>query len=99
MSDVARTATQGTCCLFSLPNTAGACPCIASVYSSLAPANRAWLPAERTLVRITALMTLPAALAPVISKTMVNGDVWLVLVLRFGYVYGTFKPMRRMERM
>lgn len=57
---------------------------MASVYSSLVPANKAWLPADKTLVRMTALMTLPAALAPVIWKTRVKGEVRVFFVLRPG---------------
>lgn len=63
---VARTATQGTWFLFNLPKTCGACPALASVNMSREPAKSAWLPAEMTLVIMTALMTLPAARAPVI---------------------------------
>jgi hypothetical protein len=81
---VARTATQGTWFLLSLPKNLGAWPSMAKVYSSLVPANRAWFPADKTLVRMTALMTLPAALAPVIWKTMVKGEVRVSLELRLG---------------
>lgn len=81
---VANTATHGTWWRFNLPNTSGACPSTASVYSSLAPANRAWFPADSTLVMTTALMTLPAARAPVIWKTMVKGDVRVSLESRSG---------------
>lgn len=84
MALVESTATQGTFLLFSLPKVLGAWPSMASVYMSLVPANKAWLPADKTLVKITALMTLPAACAPVISKTMVKGDVVVVLLERFG---------------
>lgn len=95
---VKRTATQGTLFLFNLPKTPGACPSIESVYINLAPANRAWLPADRTLVMITALMKLPATCEPTIWKTIVKGDVRVFLVLRPGYVCGTFRPMRSTER-
>lgn len=81
---VARTATQGTWCRLSLPKNLGAWPSMASVYSNLVPANKAWLPADKTLVRMTALMTLPAALAPVIWKTRVKGEVRVFLELRPG---------------
>lgn len=57
---------------------------MAKVYSSLVPANSAWFPADKTLVRMTALMTLPAAFAPVIWKTIVKGEVRVSLELRLG---------------
>jgi hypothetical protein len=57
---------------------------MASVYINRVPANKAWLPADKTLVRMTALITLPAALAPVIWKTRVKGEVRVFLELRPG---------------
>jgi hypothetical protein len=84
INPVERTATQGTLFLFNLPKTDGAWPSIARVYRSLVPANSAWLPADNTLVNITALIKLPATLEPIIWNTMVKGEVRVSLELRFG---------------
>jgi hypothetical protein len=43
------------------------------VYSSREPIKRAWLEAEMALVKITALMKLPATALPASTKTIVNG--------------------------
>lgn len=77
----------------------GAWPLTPSEYISLDPANRAWLPAEMTLVITTALMKLPATLLPAIMKTIVKGEVWLSFEAKPSYVYGTFKPMIKIDRM
>ena len=77
----------------------GAWPLTPSEYISLDPANRAWLPAEMTLVMTTALMKLPATLLPAIMKTIVKGEVLLSLDAKPSYVYGTFRPMINIERM
>lgn len=69
-----------------------------SEYINLDPAKRAWLPAEMTLVMTTALMKEPATVLPAIMKTIVNGEVWLSFSARPSYVYGTFNPMMRIER-
>lgn len=53
-----------------------------SEYINREPANRAWLPAEMTLVITTALMKLPATLLPAMAKTIVKGDVLLSLDAR-----------------
>lgn len=81
---VARTATHGTFCLFKVPRNLGAWPSTARVYISRVPANKEWFPALRTLVKMTALMKLPAALEPAIWKTRVNGEVEEDLVDRLG---------------
>jgi hypothetical protein len=83
---VANTATQGTFLRFSLEKTCGAWPSDPSVKSRRAPAKRAWFPADKTLVRMTAFMTLPAAWAPVIWKTMVKGEVTVLPLSRPVYV-------------
>ena len=82
MAEVARTATQGTWFLFKAEKIFGACLSMASVYSSLVPANKAWFPAESTLVMMTALMKVPAAVEPAIWKTRVNGEVLVSRSLR-----------------
>jgi hypothetical protein len=61
------------------------------------PANRAWFPAEMTLVIMTALIKLPATFDPACWNTMVNGLVADDFVDSFGVVYGTLRPMRRTE--
>ncbi len=50
------------------------------------PAKRAWFPAESTLVIITALIKLPAAVEPAIWNTRVKGLVAEDLVDKFGVV-------------
>lgn len=59
-NEVVRTATHGIFRLDNLAKNFGAYPSVARVYKSLDPANNAWLPAEMTLVMITALIKLPA---------------------------------------
>lgn len=81
---VAKTAIHGTLFRFNFAKNIGAWRSTASEYINLVPANSAWFPAEMTEVMMTALMNEPAALAPAIWKTIVNGEVDDFLVERFG---------------
>lgn len=46
---------------------------MASVYNSRDPTKSAWLEAEIALVKMTALIKLPATELPASTKTIVNG--------------------------
>ena len=78
---------SGTPPLVVQPNMRGACATgrvVARPYNTRVPAKSAWLPAERTDVRITAFMYDPAAVEPISLNTIVKGEVVVVLLDKLG---------------